>query len=159
MVNLQNTWVLWNHSINDNNWSMNSYKKLYTINNLYDYKLLEEVVTNNNLQNTMLFLMRDEIFPIWEHPDNRMGSCASFKVASKDILTTWNNLIKNCIIENLENDIKNYNNINGILISPKKEFNIIKIWFRDNIETLKNINTFEPYICEENCRLKKHITD
>ena len=27
----------------------------------------------------------------------------------------------------------NNNNINGISISPKKEFNIVKLWFKNNI--------------------------
>ena len=49
-------------------------------------------------------------------------------------MNDWNDILFKCINESIltsENDI-----INGISISPKKEFNIIKIWFKyDNYET------------------------
>lgn len=77
---LQTSWILWNHKLNDNNWKNNSYKNIFEINNLYDYKFLENIMTLQNLQNTMFFLMRKNIFPTWEDPDNRDGCCASFKV-------------------------------------------------------------------------------
>ena len=62
---LQTSWILWNHKLNDNNWKNNSYKNIFEINNLYDYKFLENIMTLQNLQNTMFFLMRKDIFPTW----------------------------------------------------------------------------------------------
>ena len=79
---LQTSWILWNHKLNDNNWKNNSYKNIFEINNLYDYKFLENIMTLQNLQNTMFFLMRKDIFPTWEDPDNRDGGCLSFKILS-----------------------------------------------------------------------------
>ena len=37
---LNGLWDLWYHSIEDNNWSNDSYKFLYKIRNLYDIKFL-----------------------------------------------------------------------------------------------------------------------
>ena len=87
---LQTSWILWNHKLNDNNWKNNSYKNIFEINNLYDYKFLENIMTLQNLQNTMFFLMRKDIFPTWEDPDNRDGCCASFKVPLKVFLKLIN---------------------------------------------------------------------
>lgn len=46
------------------------------------------------------------------------------------MMNEWNKLLLHCI----NNYVLNQNNqeVNGISISPKKEFNIIKIWFRYN---------------------------
>ena len=127
---LQTSWILWNHKLNDNNWKNNSYKNIFEINNLYDYKFLENIMTLQNLQNTMFFLMRKDIFPTWEDPDNRDGCCASFKVPLKDIRNIWIQLVIDIISENIHIDKNKYDTINGISIAPKKEFNVIKIWFK-----------------------------
>ena len=155
---LQTSWILWNHKLNDNNWKNNSYKNIFEINNLYDYKFLENIMTLQNLQNTMFFLMRKDIFPTWEDPDNRDGCCASFKVPLKDIRNIWIQLVIDIISENIHIDKNKYANINGISISPKKEFNIIKIWFKTDIKNInKSIRLYDHYINVENCRLKKHF--
>ena len=155
---LQTSWILWNHKLNDNNWKNNSYKNIFEINNLYDYKFLENIMTLQNLQNTMFFLMRKDIFPTWEDPDNRDGCCASFKVPLKDIRNIWIQLVIDIISENIHIDKNKYDVINGISIAPKKEFNIIKIWFKTDIQNInKSIRLYNHYINVENCRLKKHF--
>ena len=155
---LQTSWILWNHKLNDNNWKNNSYKNIFEINNLYDYKFLENIMTLQNLQNTMFFLMRKDIFPTWEDPDNRDGCCASFKVPLKDIKNIWIQLVIDIISENIHIDKNKYDIINGISIAPKKEFNIIKIWFKTNIQNInKLIRLYDHYINVDNCRLKKHF--
>ena len=70
---LKNRWTFWYHSINDNNWKINSYHKLYSIENIYDYKIIEDSFKNNHYYNGMYFIMRNDIKPIWEDPMNRMG--------------------------------------------------------------------------------------
>ena len=155
---LQTSWILWNHKLNDNNWKNNSYKNIFEINNLYDYKFLENIITLQNLQNTMFFLMRKDIFPTWEDPDNRDGCCASFKVPLKDIKNIWIQLVIDIISENIHIDKNKYDIINGISIAPKKEFNIIKIWFKTDIKNIKeSIQLYDHYINVDNCRLKKHF--
>ena len=42
----------------------------------------------------------------------------------------WNTLLLKCATGTILNEFNE--NINGISISPKKEFNIIKIWFSDH---------------------------
>ena len=156
-IKLESKWILWNHKLNDNSWSNDSYINIFEINNLLDYKLLKDNITLQNLQNTMFFLMRDNIFPTWEDPLNKDGCSASFKIPSLQINKIWNKLISYLICENIQKDIQFWNNINGISISPKKEFNIIKIWFKNNTSDIKSINLIEPYITEKNGRIKKNI--
>ena len=37
---LNSEWNLWYHSIKDNNWTIESYKQIYTLKNMYDYKTM-----------------------------------------------------------------------------------------------------------------------
>tara|TARA_B100001094_G_scaffold332511_1_gene404938 strand:+ start:578 stop:1054 length:477 start_codon:yes stop_codon:yes gene_type:complete len=152
---INSSWKLWYHSITDNNWTKKSYNKLFDIRDLCDYKLISDTFKQNHYQNGMFFLMRNDIFPNWEDPLNRLGGCLSFKVPSNRIIENWNQLVLRCITANLlnqENDV-----INGISISPKKEFNIIKIWFNiDPFNYKDNFNSFGEYIKLENSIYKKH---
>lgn len=157
-VDLKNEWKLWFHSINDNNWNKSSYKQLFSLKDLYDTNLMMSIFKQNHYQNGMFFLMKNDVFPNWEDPSNRMGGCLSFKISSKNVISEWSELFLKC---NLECILKDENDkINGLSISPKKEFNILKIWFSENID-YKNL-----FIEKENSELtlsnslyKKHIFD
>ena len=147
MYGLNTSWVLWYHSLNNNKWDKSSYKKLYVISNLYDYNLLKEILNPMHFQNGMLFLMRENIFPNWEDPDNVDGCCISFKFMGKDLKDHFMKLVLYGITEDLLKDKETYNIINGISISPKKEFNIVKSGMRNkekkNTDTMKEI---KPYL-------------
>ena len=134
--NTNNNWSLWYHSINDTSWEKSSYTPMIDINNFFDYQFIVDNFKQNHYQNGMFFCMKEDIFPNWEDPNNRMGGCLSFKVYSKNIVNEWNILLLKCITGSI---MENKNNtINGISISPKKEFNIVKIWFVDNNEDYKD---------------------
>ena len=97
--NTNNNWSLWYHSIKDNNWDKKSYSKLITIRNLFDYKLIEDEFKQNHYQNGMFFLMKADIYPNWEDPNNRLGGCLSFKIPSSELISSWNTLFQSCICE------------------------------------------------------------
>lgn len=151
--NLKNKWVLWYHSLKNKSWDNKSYIKVIEIKSLYDYKLLEEIMRINHLQNGMFFLMKNDIFPTWEDPKNRMGGCISFKY-DNNILNEWLKILLVCITE----DLSEYDNeINGLSISPKKEFNIFKVWIKDDKKDYRIlIKEYEPFMKLDKCIYKKH---
>tara|TARA_B110000908_G_C9949427_1_gene311869 strand:+ start:111 stop:590 length:480 start_codon:yes stop_codon:yes gene_type:complete len=151
--NLKNKWVLWYHSLKNKSWDNKSYIKVIEIKSLYDYKLLEEIMRINHLQNGMFFLMKNDIFPTWEDPKNRMGGCISFKY-DNNILNEWLKILLVCITD----DLSEYNNeINGLSISPKKEFNIFKVWIKDDKKDYRIlIKEYEPFMKLDKCIYKKH---
>tara|TARA_Y100001958_G_C21010466_1_gene390770 strand:+ start:200 stop:682 length:483 start_codon:yes stop_codon:yes gene_type:complete len=155
---LTNNWTLWYHSIDNDDWTNKSYKKIIDIHNLYDVKILIDNLKSNHLQNAMLFMMKDDIFPTWEYPDNREGCSISFKVPASNLKKTWDSLLKNIFTGNIFKG--DYNNkLNGISISPKKEFNIIKLWFRENDKNYDNyINEYPPYLIKSKSLYRKHIS-
>tara|TARA_Y100000996_G_C22550089_1_gene653377 strand:+ start:47 stop:532 length:486 start_codon:yes stop_codon:yes gene_type:complete len=157
-VDLKNEWTLWYHSINENKWDKPSYRKLYSLKDLYDVLTILEVFKQNHYQNGMFFIMKNGIFPNWEDPSNRLGGCLSFKVSSINVISEWKNTFLNCVLESL---VKNENGkINGLSISPKKEFNIIKIWFSETIEYKNEFIEFDDSeVTLSNALYKKHIID
>ena len=154
---IESKWFMWYHSINDTKWTKETYKKIINITNLLDYHFLKKNFEQQHLQNGMFFIMRDDIFPTWEDPENRLGGCISFKINSNDILESWSKLFLHLISENIMNDEKLFDEINGISIAPKKEFNIIKIWLRnDKINYKDLIKNIEPYFKLEESLYRKH---
>ena len=99
MEKINNKWDIWFHSINDSNWKKDSYQKIFSIENLLDYKYLIDTYQQNHYQNGMFFCMKEDIFPNWEDPDNRNGGCLSFKIPSVKIIEGWNDLLLRCIKE------------------------------------------------------------
>lgn len=155
--NINQAWNIWYHSITDNNWDKKSYQKLITLRNLLDYQLIKDTFEQNHYQNGMFFCMKMNIAPLWEDPENRDGGCLSFKASSTNIMNDWNDILFKCINESILLD-KN-ESINGISISPKKEFNIIKLWFKDNnYETVYKplFNEFNKSFLLTNSMYKKH---
>ena len=152
---LKNKWTLWYHSINNKEWTNDSYVKVIELRTLLDYKLLENIFRINHLQNGMFFIMKNEIFPTWEDPNNRLGGCISFKY-DNNILKEFLKLLLLCITNNLSTE-ENINEINGLSISPKKEFNIVKIWTKNYDKNYNEIvKEYEPFIKYDKCIYKKH---
>ena len=153
--NLDTEWNLWYHSIVNNDWSKQSYQKLMTIRNLFDYKLVIDSYKKNHYQNGMFFIMKDNIYPMWEDPSNRNGGCLSFKVPSSNVVEEWNLLFLKLLNQTIMEDSNE--TINGISISPKKEFNIVKVWFANNSnEYTKKFIEFDGSFTIKNSLYKKH---
>ena len=106
----------------------------------------------------MFFLMRNCITPIWEDENNINGGAFSYKINNANIKTIWKNICYQTVGESLLIDISNSSNINGITLSPKKNFSILKIWTRNcDITDPQCINYFDEFT-SENCIFKKHIS-
>ena len=104
----------------------------------------------------MIFIMRDGIFPTWEDKNNKNGGVISYKINSSNIFDEFINLLESCICENIHSDTSKFNLINGLSVAPKKEFNIAKIWIR-NEEKDNLLNYKSNYIHSKNMIYKKHF--
>ena len=138
---LNNKWCLWFHDPLDNNWKIESYKGIHTIDTIESYWNLYSFLNNKIIENSMLFLMRENIDPLWEHKENINGGCWSLKIPKGNMFDIWNNISIALLCESISNE--DTININGISISPKKNFCIIKIWTNKNINNIKNLNTIK----------------
>ena len=134
---LTDTWTLWAHLPHNTDWSIDSYIKIHTFDSFEAAIMLCEVISEKMVQNCMLFLMRDGILPTWEDTSNKSGGCFSYKIADKNVYKSWKSIFYAMVGESTT-DNKEVT-LNGITISPKKNFCIIKIW-------IKNHNRFKSRV-------------
>lgn len=78
--------------------------------------------------------MREHIFPCWDDEYNVSGGCFAMKILKKDCHDFWEKICINLLGENTLKEEKRHlwENINGISVSPKKYFCIVKIWVKNN---------------------------
>jgi hypothetical protein len=158
MYELNTPWILWYHSVKDTSWTKSSYKQFYIFQTLFDYNSFKDIIQLNHLQNGMFFLMRDGIFPNWEDPDNSEGCCISFKIPGNKLKEEFCKILLSCLTEDILNDSDNYEELNGISIAPKKEFNIAKIWMRNKQKKYTDImKEIKPYLLDKDCMIKDNI--
>jgi len=150
---LNDTWILWYHDPNDLNWDISSYKIVSTIKTITDFWNTYDFLKNNVIENSMFFIMREGILPLWEDAKNVNGGCWSFKISKGSIKKYWAELSIFLLGENIT---KKERLINGLSISPKKTFCIIKIWNSDKSKNDKNLLNKKMDIPFESCIYKQH---
>jgi len=143
---LNTRWVVWYHNPSDQSWTSDSYKDILEIHTIEDFLVLKNSWKSclPEVSEGMYFMMRKtnedkSILPMWEDEHNKNGGVWSFKINKEDAENVWFKLCTFTIGENICNDINNSSYINGISISPKKNFCIVKIWNSDNKMNETNI--------------------
>ena len=156
---LSHRWTLWAHLPHDTNWAASSYKKIYEFDTAEQAIAIFEVLPPKLVMNCMLFLMRSGIVPMWEDAQNRNGGCFSYKVANKEVNSAWKQLSYVTVGETISTNMNVIPIVNGIPISPKKNFCIIKIWMANcNFQNAGIIRELEG-ITAHGCLFKKHTPE
>jgi hypothetical protein len=157
---LANKWTMWAHLPHDIDWSINSYKKIYTMQTVEEAIALTETLPDVLVKNCMLFLMKEGIKPIWEDPKNRAGGCFSYKISNKCVYEVWKELSYVLVGETISSQNTFVANVTGITISPKKNFCIIKIWTSNCVNQNPNIITGDVKgMTSQGCLFKKHMPE
>jgi hypothetical protein len=117
---------------------------------------LNQKINDYVVRNCMLFVMRAGITPMWEDPKNRNGGCFSYKVGNKNVPEVWKHLFYYLCGESICDKSEHCTHVNGITISPKKNFCIIKIWLSNtNLQDPGCIVSI-PNLSKQGCLFKKH---
>ena len=154
---LNGKWNLYYHLPHDKNWNLSGYTIIMSsIDSAEKVISLNETIHENIIKNCMLFVMREGITPMWEDPQNRNGGCFSYKVINKFVPEVWKNLFYAVCGETICNEINMNKHVNGITISPKKNFCIIKIWFDTSSFQDPGIISQIPNLVKQGCLFKKH---
>ena len=157
---LSDKWTLWAHLPHDTDWSIGSYKQIYTLTTVEETIAVTETLPDILVKNCMLFMMRQGIKPIWEDPKNRNGGCFSYKVSNKQVYTVWKELSYVLLGDSISKNSSFVANVNGITISPKKNFCIIKIWMSSC--TFQNpyiVTTDVKDLSSQGSLFKKHVPE
>lgn len=129
---LNSYWTVWVHRTNCTDWKITGYQRVYIINSIGSFwRFFNNFQMLNTYQNN-IFIMREEIAPIWEDVNNKFGGICSLKIDStqrglKTDISTEIFTIMSMLIMN-ETLVAKNKNINGISFGVKKRSTLIKIW-------------------------------
>lgn len=127
---LNDSWTLYFHDPNNEDWDVKSYHNISTISSVAD--VANVCTTFNDLWTKgMFFLMREHIQPVWEDPCNANGGCFSIKVMKQDVPGAWRLLMSMATGETLlkaEHRSGRWDSVCGISISPKRNYCILRVW-------------------------------
>jgi hypothetical protein len=157
---LHGKWDLYYHLPHDKKWDLSSYK--FIEKNISSLELLiglNETIPEKIVKNCMMFVMKSGIAPMWEDKQNRDGGCFSFKVINKMVYDVWKHLFYSLCGETLCINKDHNQYINGITISPKKSFCIVKIWLKNCDIQDPNILIQIPNLSKQGCLFKKHAPE
>jgi len=125
-------WSIYFHLSNDPEWNIASYKSIMrNIDNPIQVIELRRHINETIVTKSMLFIMRNNIAPMWEDPLNKNGGCFSFKIHSSVVHSVWWDFVYLLCGETIMKNPKHNQLVNGLTISPKYEHSIIKIWLKD----------------------------
>lgn len=147
---LKNQYSFWYHNPNDINWDIDSYHEILHFFTVEEFWVLCGYVERFYIENGMFFMMKEDIKPIWEDSSNISGGCVSIKIDKDNAYEIWEKVCVLLISDNLGD------NINGISISPKKNFNIIKIWLSKDIKEGEFKIPDELGLEQQNCLYRSH---
>jgi len=148
-LKLNSLWRVWVHENNNENWDIESYNLIYTIENISQLWRFLNTFDNMDRINRQFYIMRDGIMPIWEDNNNKNGVICSIRC---------DNIIKNtiynsefgvdvfscfCIMVLNECFTKKNLDINGLCYSIKNRNILIKFWIK-NYEENKNFTDKLP---------------
>ena len=154
--NLSDTWTVYSHLPYNNDWTVDSYQTVFTTDILEQFIVFSELLSDVIIKKCMLFIMKNDIQPMWEDDNNKNGGCFSYKIQNENVISVWkklsykligNSLLKPGIV----------NTISGITISPKRNFCIIKIWLQNCKHKDSSIITNIDHMTSQQCIFKKHI--
>ena len=141
---LQNNWSIYFHDYMDSNWNRESYEKLHTFNDIVSFWTIYNIIKEKLIMG-MFFFMKENMFPKWDNSDNVKVNFISIKILKTNTLAFIEPMLAYMLTEHLYPHDPSI--IQGLSISPKKNFCICKIWVHGDIDTTM-LNLPEGYYGE-----------
>ena len=154
---LHDNWNVYYHLPQDKNWALTSYVPIIEcMDTAEKVMVLNDAISDNIIKYCMLFAMKQGITPMWEDKKNRTGGCFSYKVINRVVPDVWRELMYKMCGNTLTVNRDHMHLVNGITISPKKNFSIVKVWMTDcslqDPMCIENI----PHLVKNGCMFRKH---
>lgn len=156
---LNNNWSFYIHLHDTSDWSLESYIKILEFDDAENAILLNDEINYDLIKKSMIFVMKDNVKPMWEDENNKNGGSFSFKIANKDVEKIWKEVYYRLIGQSITIEQCDYEKINGITLSPKKKFCILKIWMKDCVLDDPNIFVKINNLKWDGCLFKKHCLE
>lgn len=156
---LQSSWNIYCHIPSNNDWSLSGYSSVVkSISSLEEGIELCDIIPDALLRETIFFTMRENITPMWEDPQNVSGGSFSFKLLMKQAPEIYRNTFFALIGGFLCKDTKHDQFVNGISLSPKRNFCILKVWMKTcKLQDVSIISDI-PGLLKERSLFRAHVS-
>jgi len=124
------SWTLYFHSVEETKWTLNTFVKIGTMNTWNQFWAIMDALNIESFADGMFFMMRDPSPPLWESHYHIRGGCYSFRCHKKNVAEIFVDYMIAAMLNTASVDPANF--VNGLSISPKRGFNIIKVWNSDS---------------------------
>ena len=157
---LEYNWTVWNHLPLpfETDWSINGYEPIISGIDTVEMAVgICKSIPPILIQKSMLYFTKSHINPLWEDKHNRRGGCFSYQIANNLVVDIWTKMCYVLVGNTLSDNELCMKTINGISVSPKKKFCIIKIWMSGcEFQDPNLITTAIPGLVAQGCLFKKH---
>ena len=153
----KNTWNIWFHHTKDD-WSINGYRKIYTIETIEDFwKLYNNWNKLGGINSKHFFIMKNDITPMWEDNENKKGGCWSFKIQEKESSKLWEELSLYLVSETISkiDDEFSINQLDSIGITNQRETTLA--WRKSTGVPLHNALVWQDTRTQDICDEIKNI--
>lgn len=121
-------WTLYFHSPAEKRWSIDTFHKIGTVGTWGEYWTLVNALEDPKWTRGMFFWMQGSIPPLWENFQNIKGGSYSMCISETEAIDIFHRYTIGCMLKVVSSGD---DQIQGITISPKKGFHVIKIWNKD----------------------------
>jgi hypothetical protein len=122
-------WTLYFHSPGEKKWSIDTFHKLGTVASWEDFWNLVNALEDTKWCRGMFFWMRGSVPPLWENFQNIKGGSYSMCIGETESIDIFHRYAIGCMCGFVTTNAEDI--IQGITISPKKGFHVIKLWNKD----------------------------
>ena len=120
------TWTLWYHDPENQDYSLASYIQVAEVGTPAEFWTLVDSIPKSAWEYGMFFFMKKGVRPLWDVPENEKGGAWSKKVDASYAIDIFIDMMVHCMTSQLLTTHKE--TLQGITLSPKGAFHIIKIW-------------------------------
>ena len=135
---LNDTWRVYAHHPSNADWTHKSYTPVGIVASVGDFW----TVWNSCVacvDRTMLFFMREHVFPSWDDPACIEGAIASVIVDAGQATAVFRDIVQRALGETLVAGAAAWTDINGVSIGPKNGFCVVKVWLAKRDATANHL--------------------
>ena len=119
-------WTLWYHEADCQDYSLESYMQVSQVGTPAEFWSVVDAIPKEAFENGMFFFMKKGVRPTWDSPENERGGAWSKKIDASYTHETFIDMMVHCVLGKLLQTHKE--TLQGITLSPKGSFHILKIW-------------------------------
>lgn len=142
-IRLAYSWDLFFHDYMDSNWSRESYEILGTASTAVEFWTMFNVI-KEKVSTGMFFFMKKGIFPKWDDNNGKEFSFLTIKVLKTQVPEFTEYLLTRLLSGNIIKQVDMRGDVvDGISVSPKKNFCIFKLWISSNLSKYKDTSIYD----------------